>query len=232
MAPESWVKVRVSGAMACFSRPEMKVERVSYEVMTPSAARGVLDAILWKPQMRWVIQRISVLKPIQFLSMRRNELESTIAPAAVKRWMREPATYEPQSAGAAGLDATPRNTLALRDVAYLVEAKPWVFRASSEDTPTKYMAMFNRRVEHGQCFQRPYLGCREFAADFAPPDPEERPIDQSQDLGLMLYDISFRGHGKQNKAVFFEASLRRGQLDTDPVSVLPENVRGEVLECS
>lgn len=230
---DTYIKVRVSGALACFSRPEMKVERVSYEVMTPSAARGVLDSILWKPQMRWVVHRISVLKPIRFLSVRRNEIQSKVVPTAVKEWMQDPTKYEPQAAGAGSNDVTPRNTLALRDVAYLIEARPLVFQVQGDETPTKYMAMFNRRVEHGQCFNRPYLGCREFAADFASPNPDERPISDSADLGMMLYDVVFRGAGTGNKAVFFKAELRNGVVDTVPERVLADaKVREEVLACS
>src|SRR5437762_2511972 len=116
------VRVRVAGPLACFSRPEMKVERVSYEVMTPSAARGILDAILWRPEVRWVVHQIEVLRPVRFSSFRRNEIQSKIPPRSVRAWMEDPRTYEPQSAGAGSEDATPRNTMALRDVAYVIEA--------------------------------------------------------------------------------------------------------------
>lgn len=225
---EARVRVRVAGDFACFSRPEMKVERVSYEVMTPSAARGVLDAILWRPEMRWVIRRIEVLRPIRFVSLRRNEIQSKIAPRTVAQWMKDPVTYRAQAAGAGSDEATPRNTLALRDVAYVIEAEPKVFEANAENHPTKYMAMFNRRVEKGQCFHRPYFGCREFTCDFTPPDPTERPWPETRDLGLMLYDIAFRGEG--NRAHFFLARLEAGVLDADPARVLPD--WGEVLGCS
>lgn len=225
---DTLVRVRLSGDFACFSRPEMKVERVSYEVMTPSAARGVLDAILWRPEMRWVVKRIEVLRPIRFISLRRNEIQGKISPRTVARWMTDPATYVPQAAGAGSDEATPRNTLALRDVAYVVEAEPLVFEPDAENHPTKYLAMFNRRVEKGQCYLRPYLGCREFACDFMPPDPDERPLPETRDLGLMLYDIAFRGEG--NRAHFFKARLEGGVLDVDPARVLPD--AGEVLGCS
>jgi CRISPR-associated protein Cas5d len=213
------VRVRVAGEFACFSRPEMKVERVSYEVMTPSAARGILDAILWRPEMRWVVKRIEVLRPIRFVSLRRNEIQRKVAPRSVAQWIEDPTAYVPQAAGAGSDDATPRNTLALRDVVYVVEAEPFVFEPGAENHPTKYMAMFNRRVEKGQCFHRPYLGCREFACDFTPPDPAERPLSESRDLGLMLYDIAFKREG--NRAHFFRAKLEAGVLDTDPARVLP-----------
>jgi len=232
MSERHRVRVRVEGAHACFSRPEMKVERVSYEVMTPSAARGVLDAILWKPEMRWVVHRIAVLRPIRFTAFRRNELQTTIAPRSVQKWMRDPSSFTPQPAGASSKDATPRNTLALRDVAYLIEAEPRVHAPNGQNTPVKYVAMFNRRVGKGQCFHRPYLGCREFTCQFSPPDPGEAPIDETQDLGLMLYDIAFDGDGG-NRPVFFHARLEAGVLETTPEQVLTEPaVREEVLACS
>lgn len=227
------VRVRVAGQYACFSRPEMKVERVSYEVMTPSAARGVLDAILWRPEMRWVVRKIEVLKPIQFIAIRRNEIQSKIAPRTVKKWINEPTTYEPQAAGAGSEDATPRNTLALKDVAYVIEAETRVYNTNEENNPTKYVAMFNRRVENGQCFHRPYMGCREFACSFSIASDSERPLDETRDLGLMLYDIIFARDNGQNKQVFFHARLGSGVLDVLPERVLadPEQ-RREVLKCS
>lgn len=229
----SVVRVRVSGPLACYSRPEMKVERVSYDVMTPSAARGALDAILWRPEMRWIVRRIEVLRPIRFASFRRNEVQSKVAPASVKKWMRDGAEYRPQPAGAGCGDATPRNTLALRDVAYVVEAEPLVYEPNGENNPAKYAGMFRRRVEKGQCFHRPYLGCREFAADFAPPDSSEKPIPETRDLGLMLYDIVFTKGGKTNRPVFFGARLVDGVLDTSPEQAIPEeDQRKEALLCS
>ncbi len=222
------VRVRVAGEFACFSRPEMKVERVSYEVMTPSAARGILDAILWRPEMRWVVRRIEVLRPIRFVSLRRNEIQSKVAPRTVAQWIADPSAYAPQAAGAGSDEATPRNTLALRDVAYVIEAEPLVFEPGDENHPTKYIAMFNRRVEKGQCFHRPYLGCREFPCDFLPSDPDEPPWSDTRDLGFMLYDIAFGG--EENRAHFFRAKLEAGVLDTDPARVLPDG--GEDLRCS
>jgi CRISPR-associated protein Cas5d len=223
------VRVRVSGALACFSRPEMKVERVTYEVMTPSAARGVLDAVLWKPEMRWVIHKIEVLAPVRFLSMRRNELQDKVPERTVRSWMAEPGRYEPQAAGAGSEAGTPRGTLALRDVAYVIEASPHVYQVSQENNPEKYAAMLERRVYQGQCFHRPYLGCREFACDFEPAREGELPIGESRDLGLMLYDIAF---GKENKAIFFRARLQDGVLLTSPAEALEPAQREEVLACS
>jgi len=230
------IRVRVAGPYACFSRPEMKVERVSYEAMTPSAARGVLDAILWRPEMRWVIRRIEMLNPIRFVAVRRNEIQSKIAiggSSGVRAWMKDSTKYRAQPAGAGSNDATPRNTLALRDVAYVIEAEPKVFSPGNGNTPRKYVEMFNRRVAKGQCFHRPYLGCREFACDFMPPDHDERPIQASLDLGYMLYDIVFGAGGEENKPVFFHARVEKGVLDTRPEVVLADTAqREEVLSCS
>jgi CRISPR-associated protein Cas5d len=227
------VLLKVSGELACWTRPDQKVERVSYEVMTPSAARNILDAILWKPEIRWVVTRISVLRPIAFQAIRRNELQGKIAPRSVARWMADPATFEPQAAGAGTEDATPRNTLALRDVAYIIEAYPHVYAPNAEDTPVKYIAMLNRRVEKGQCFHRPALGCREFAASFEHPGVEDRPIAESRELGWMLYDIVFRDGGSANRPIFFKAALQAGVLATDPALVLKDAAQQEeVLACS
>ena len=228
---ETYIRVKVSGEFACWTRPENKVERVSYECMTPSAARNILDAICWKPQMRWIVTRILVLRPIRFQALRRNELQSKIAPASVRKWMSDPASFEPQLAGAGSDDVTQRNTLALRDVAYIIEAHPHVYEPTEEDTAVKYMAMFNRRVEKGQCFQRPSLGCREFAATFEAPSPSDVPIGDTVPIGRMLYDIIFREG--DNRAIFFEAGLEAGVLDTRPERAIPDKkLREELLACS
>jgi CRISPR-associated protein Cas5d len=228
----SSIRVRVAGSLACFTRPEAKVERFTYPVITPSAARNVLDAICWRPQMRWIVTRISVLKPIRYMSVLRNEVQSKLAPSAVKRWMRGPALFEPLVAGAGqGTDGTPRNTTMLRDVAYWIDAYPEVFDKSGDNTPQKYVAMMERRIEKGQCFQRPYLGCREFAADFSPPLPEDKPEPVSMEIGRMLYHIAFLPGG--NRAAFFDARLIDGVMETRPELALPEiQSRAEVLRCS
>jgi CRISPR-associated protein Cas5d len=226
------IRVRVSGDYACFTRPETKVERYSYPVMTPSAARNILDSICWRPQMRWVVIRISVLKNIRALSVLRNEVQSKLSPASVRKWMVDSSKYEPLLAGAGnGTDGTPRNTTLLRDVAYWIDAYPLVFDQSGDNTPQKYIAMMERRVAKGQCFQRPYLGCREFAAEFSPQLPGDKPIPESMPIGRMLYDIAFLG--EVNRAVFFDAQLVEGVLDTDPsVALAASKGREEVLQCS
>lgn len=228
----SRVQVKVSGSFACWTRPENKVERVSYECMTPSAARNILDAICWRPEMRWIVTRISVLKPVVYQALRRNEVESKISPNDVRQWMQDPASFRPLVAGAGAAKATQRNTLALRDVAYVIEAYPHIYELSEENQPAKYVSMFNRRVDKGQCFHRPALGCREFAADFEPVSDSDRPLSSVNiALGLMLYDVIFRPDG--NRAVFFRAEVRNGILDTTPETALPDTtVREEVLSCS
>jgi CRISPR-associated protein Cas5d len=226
------VRVKISGPFACFTRPETKVERVSYPVITPSAARNILDAICWRPEMRWIVTSISVLKPICYISVLRNEVQSKLSPGSIKKWMTDPAKYEPMAAGAgANTEGTPRNSVLLRDIAYIVEAFPLVFDTSGDNTPVKYVSMLQRRVEKGQCYHRPALGCREFAADFAPPAEHDRPLPISADFGRMLYDIAFLPEG--NRASFFEARLENGVMDTRPEVVLKDDARRqEVLQCS
>jgi CRISPR-associated protein Cas5d len=217
--PAPTIRVRVSGDYACFTRPETKVERYTYPVMTPSAARNILDAVCWRPEMRWVVTRISVLKPIRTVSVLRNEVQSKLSPSSIKRWMGDSSKFEPLIAGAGnGTDGTPRNTTLLRDVAYWIDAYPLVFDRSGDNTEQKYIAMLERRVARGQCFQRPYLGCREFAAEFSPELPGDRPIPESMPIGRMLYDIAFLPGA--NRAIFFDAKLVEGGLDTDPAQAL------------
>jgi CRISPR-associated protein Cas5d len=212
--PSPTIRVRVSGDYACFTRPETKVERYSYPVMTPSAARNILDAICWRPQMRWVVTRIAVLKEIRTLAVLRNEVQSKLSPSSVKNWMADSSKFEPLLAGAGnGTDGT------------------LIFDRSGDNTEQKYVAMMERRVARGQCFQRPYLGCREFAAEFSTQLPEDKPISKSMPIGRMLYDIAFLG--ESNRSVFFDAQLVEGVLHTDPSEALGSSKgREEVLQCS
>lgn len=227
----STIQLKISGDFACFSRPETKVERASYCLPTPSAARNILDAICWKPEMRWIVTGITLLKPVHYISIRRNEVQSKLAPGSVKKWMADPSQYEPLAAGAgAGTDATPRNSLLLRDVAYRIDAYPLVFNSSGDNTPQKYASMLMRRAEKGQCYQQPSLGCREFAARFEPATGLEQPEPVTEDLGRMLYDIVFRAEG--NRPLFFAARLENGVMNTRPEEVLNPQQREEVLECS
>jgi len=233
------VRVRLSGEWACFTRPEMKVERVTYPYITPSAARGALEAIFWRPQFRWVVTSIEVLRPVRYQALTRNEVQKKIPTGNVAAWMREPASQKPFYADSRGREdgenATQRGTLALRDVAYNITARAAVDgeNLSVDDTPEKYAAMFERRVERGQCFARPYLGCREFAADFRRVDAAEERVHDTMDLGLTLYDIVFGGEGKQgNRAVFFHARIDDGVILTDPETAIPdESERLQVLTC-
>lgn len=211
------IRLHVWGDLACFTRPEMKVERVSYDVMTPSAARGVLEAIYWKPEIRWVVDRIRVLKPIRFTSLRRNEVSVRISDRTAAAAMRS-------GRGRLGIyvdDQEPRPVvrqqraaLLLRDVAYVIEAHFEIL--SGEQNPAKHLDMFNRRVRAGQCFTRPYLGCREFAADFALIEAgEELPAGDSAlsgpyELGWMLHDIDF-ANGRE--PFFFHATMNDGVLE-------------------
>lgn len=233
------VRVRLSGDWACFTRPEMKVERVTYQYMTPSAARGAIEAIFWHPQIRWVVTQIEVLKPVRYQSVTRNEVQKKVPAGNIPGWMRDPTSMKPFYANARGREdgenATQRSTLALRDVAYNITARALLDgdNLRPDDTPEKYAAMLERRVEKGQCFSRPYLGCREFAADFRPVDPGETPVGDTMDLGLVLYDIAFARNPKEapNEAIFFNASIKNGVIDTDPEVVLSDGQRGLVLSC-
>lgn len=227
------VQLVAHGPLACFSRAEMKVERMSSDVITPSAARGILDAICWKPAMRWHVTRIEVLKPIRTIALRRNEVQDVLIPGAIKKWMKDPATFKPLVAGAgADTAGTPRGTIALKNVAYKITAEPIVYSRDPGETPTKFAEMFRRRLAKGQHFQMPCFGCREFAAYCDPPDGTETPIGDTRDLGRLLYDIVFDPKGKNNRAVFFHAVLREGVLVTDARDVLSETERKEVLACS
>ena len=204
------VQVKVWGDYACFTRPEMKVERVSYDVITPSAARGILEAIHWKPAIRWIVDRIHVLNPIRFDTIRRNELASKIPAGSVKKVMK---------GGAQPLrvlieeDRQQRAALVLRDVAYVIEAHfVQTPKAGPGDNDGKHLDTFNRRVSKGQCFQRPYLGCREFPAFF---EPVKEPLPSSAlrgecDLGWMLHDIDYPENMEPR---FFRASMLDGVID-------------------
>ena len=244
----NFVSVKVWGEFALFTRPELQVERLSYPIMTPSAARGVLDAILFRPQMRWHVRRITALEPrfpddfpeqaarqpYRLVGVRRNEVQDKIAPRTVEGWMRGPASFEPylvDSAGregAQGRNRTQRNSVVLQHVAYRIDATPLLTdranrpRARPEDgedrapdTAAKYAGMFRRRVAKGQCFHRPYLGCREFACLFAAPGGGERPLaGWSESLGLMLYDLRFGADGRGRPGFFF-AEVKGSVLHCD-----------------
>lgn len=204
MGNSSPLQVKVWGDFACFTRPEMKVERVSYPVMTPSAARGVLEAIFWKPEFQWQVKEIWVLNPIRHFSILRNEINTRQSHRAAKRWMDEGGGFY------ADEDRAQRHTLALRDVAYVILADVQPVE-DTEGNYAKYRDQFRRRVQKGQCLHRPYLGCREFACDFCEPGPEDKPIDLTDDLGLMLADLDYEPNGAGTPK-FFHARLEKGIL--------------------
>ena len=186
------IRLKIEGEFACFTRPEMKVERVSYDVITPSAARGILEALHWKPAIRWVIDVIHVLKPINFTSIRRNELSEKVKMGTLTSAMK--GGELPQCL--IEDHRQQRAAMVLRDVAYVIEAHfELTDKAGPSDNPGKHLDIFNRRAAQGQCFHQPCLGCREFPARFTPvPYAEPLPVSVLSgecDLGWMLYDIDF-----------------------------------------
>ncbi len=207
------IRFKVWGDHALFTRPEMKTERVSYDMMTPSAARGLLESLFWHPGMVWRIDRIHVCSPIRFANVRRNEVKSTIsartARSAMDRgsddiWM---ATSE---------NIQQRASMLLRDVCYVIDAHfDMTDKAAPSDNPGKFLDITRRRIARGQCYSQPYFGCREFPAHFAPceelpPCPEE--LRGERDLGWMLWDMDFSD--PQNiQPLFFRAILRDGVLE-------------------
>lgn len=208
------ISCKIWGTYACFTRPEMKAERVSYDVITPSAARGILTAIYWKPSITWVIDRIMVLRPIRFENIRRNEL-ATQGSSGVKVPMNT--INKAMRDGESPVDICiedrrqQRAGLILRNVAYLIEAH-FEFAGSEDNNEGKHLDIFNRRKEKGQCFHQPYLGCREFSAGFGP-DDGERPdseLSGEKDLGWMLHDIDFDNKMRPH---FFRAKMRNGIID-------------------
>jgi CRISPR-associated protein Cas5d len=217
--------LEVSGEFACFTRPEMKVERVSYDVITPSAARAIFEAIFWKPAIRWRVTKIEVLAPIRWASVRRNEVSKVASPRAGSGIFIEE-------------DRQQRAGLILRDVKYRLHAEfdfippdqrgkvinpvpEWLTDAEEagqlrkDETPAKYAAMFERRARKGQCFNQPYLGCREFSCAFRLADPladPASPISDSRDLGWMLYDLNF-SDSKDIKPMFYRPHMQDGVID-------------------
>ncbi|GAK53083.1 CRISPR-associated protein Cas5 family [Candidatus Moduliflexus flocculans] len=202
------VKMKVWGDYACFTRPEMKVERVSYDVMTPSAARAVIEAIYWKPAIRWIVDAIHVLNPIKFDNIRRNEIGSKLSAQAIGKGMKENAPVEIFADDSSVRQQ--RAAMVLRDVAYVIEAH---FEAVTEDGKNegKHLDLFNRRLEKGKCAYQPYLGTREFSANFEPVDDiPASELAGEKDLGFMLFDMDFgnraRQEGKDGEPALFEVT--------------------------
>lgn len=198
------IKLRVWGNYALFTRPEMKVERVSYDIITPSAARGILEAIYWKPSIRWMIDRIHVMQPVHFENIRRNELANRVS--VNQRDMDEGKTVCRYIED----DRQQRASMVLRNVEYVIEAH-FKITDSDDSDPGKHLAIFERRVKKGQCFHRPYFGCREFPVNFE--WCEETPTSLftgRQDLGFMLHDIDF---ANDMTPQFFRAVMQDGVID-------------------
>lgn len=209
--------IEVWGDMACFTRPELKVERVSYDVITPSAARAIFDAIFWKPAIRWQVTKIEVLSPIKWTSIRRNEV------GAVGSLQKNQIYIEDSR--------QQKNALLLKDVHYRLyatlvfippkERKGESRTAGSDENPGKYQAMFERRASKGQCFNQPYLGTREFSASFKliQNDAEKtlQPINEDRDLGIMLYDMDFT-NPDNIQAMYYRASMKKGVIIVPPLN--------------
>ena len=215
--------LEVWGAYACFTRPELKVERVSYDVMTPSAARAIFESIFWKPAIRWQVTKIEVLKPIKWCNIRRNEVGAVAS--------KNPIYIEDKR--------QQKNSLLLQDVRYRIWAKlefipQWKRKESKnplidgeevellrkDENPGKYNAMFERRARKGQCFNQPYLGTREFSVSFRLVDIEndvlDNPIQESRDLGLMLYDMDFDKNVEKPDAMFYRVKMENGIIIVPP----------------
>ncbi len=202
MLTKEIVRVKVKGDYACFTRPDLKVERMTYPCMTPSAARGILDSILWKPEFQWYVRRILVLNPVRFDSVKRNEIKS--------RQGKNPVVIEDKR--------VQRNSIILKDVAYIIEASVFQEDFNTKSPPIKYLEMFKRRVRKGQCFRRPFLGTREFAAEFMEADMTDKPIPETIPIGSMLFDI-FYDNGKPEPLFFYDVFINQGELNCD----VPEN---------
>ena len=191
------VRVKVTGDFACFTRPDLKVERMTYPCMTPSAARGVLDSILWKPEFQWWVHRIWVLNPVKFFSVKRNEINA--------KQGKTPIIIEEKRAQ--------RNSIILKDVAYIIEASVYQKEFDPKNPLKKYAEMFKRRVKKGQCWRRPFLGTREFAAEFLEPDGNEQRIQEIIPIGSMLFDIFYDAKGKPSPIFFYDVKIENGVLE-------------------
>lgn len=196
---EDMVRVKVWGEYACFTRPDLKVERMTYPCMTPSAARGILDCILWKPEFIWYVHRIIVLKPVKFASVKRNEINKKQgkAPIIIER------------------DRAQRNSIILKDVCYIIEASVYQATSPVKNPTKKYVEMFNRRAGKGQCWRRPYLGTREFAAEFSLPEHDdfEKRIKTEIRIGSMFLDMWYNEKGIPMPKFSFNIAVKDGILD-------------------
>lgn len=205
------VKVEVWGNYACFSRPELKIERFSYECMTPSAGRGILEAIYWHPGMKWVVDKIYILSPVQFTNIRRNEVKSKVSGTKVRTAM---------SGKSADLfinttsDIQQRAATVLKNVHYVIEAHfELTENANESDNAGKFQDIMRRRLEKGQCYHQPYFGCREFPVKFRKWEFDSVPTANiNRDLGFMLYDMDYSDKN-DIKPMFFRAVVNNGVLN-------------------
>ncbi|WP_190233102.1 type I-C CRISPR-associated protein Cas5c [Streptomyces avicenniae] len=203
--------VETWGPLACFTRPELKTERVSYPVMTPSAAVGLLESIFWKPEFRYVVTEIEVLAPIAWTQVRRNEVRATLSAKKVKELAKNPRLrYDVET------DRDQRNTMALRDVAYRIHAQVVVTGGSAPEE--KYREQLRRRVDRGACFSQPFFGCREFAAAFGPSTDRPALAHLNEQLGVMLHSIRYTPEGERYQ--WFLAQLAEGVMEV-PLKPLP-----------
>lgn len=205
MLDKEIIRLKVTGDFACFTRPDLKVERMSYPCMTPSAARGILEAILWKKEFQWYIKKIIVLKPIKFASIKRNEIK--------KKQGKDPIDIID--------NRVQRNSIVLKDVSYIIEAsihvdEDIIKKTKNNEHPItvkKYREMFERRVKKGQCWHQPYLGTREFAADFSVPDENDKPIMLTYPIGSMLYDMYYNEKGEATPLFIYDVAIIDGVLE-------------------
>lgn len=210
------IRIEVWGSYGCYSRPELKTERVSYDVITPSAARGLVESIYWHPGLRYTIDRIYLLSPIQFTNIRRNEVKSTLLSSAALSAAKggtPPVLYASQ-------DIQQRAAMVLQDVHYVIECHfTMTDKAAPGDNPGKFQDILRRRLRKGQCYHQPCFGCREFPAHFREwPEEEIHPLDVTQDLGFMLYDLDY-SDPENIRSQFFRAKLVHGVLDCRDVEV-------------
>ncbi|MDY2886047.1 type I-C CRISPR-associated protein Cas5c [Coprococcus catus] len=215
------VRVKVWGDYALFSRPEMKVERCSYDVMTPSAARGILEAVYWHPGMRWIIDKIYVNKPIQFTSVRRNEVKSKVsANNVLPVYNGSPKRLYLSSKA----EIVQRSSILLRNVEYVIEAHfEMTDKANISDNSGKFKDIIMRRLRKGECFHTPYFGCREFPVRFCLCEEEEIHTaysdEDERDLGFMLYDMDY-SNPENIQPMFFRAIMKKGVIDLKDCEVI------------
>jgi len=225
--------IEVWGGYACFTRPEMKVERVSYDVITPSAARAIFEAIFWKPAIRWWVKKVEVLKPIKWTSVRRNEIGAVMSPRSEGLFIEDnrqqraglflrdvhyrlyaELEFIPAHKRVKTLNPVPESLIDPEET-FLVEECKQTEKAGLDENPGKYNAIFERRAKKGQCFNQPYLGCREFSCGFKFIENLEqetlKPINESRDFGFMLYDLDF-SDSKDPKPAFFKAQMEKGVI--------------------